>query len=680
MNRKAYASIVTLISPALIFLALSFSTSCDSSSSTHPSGSEAIAMTSGSAQSAAINVPFASPLVVTVTTGTTPVSGAVVTFTAPSTGASGTFAGGANTATTNASGIATSAVFTSNGTTGGYAVSATVAGVATGVNFLLTNTTALVTSSNYSFYLTGLEDSNDGPNFYALAGAVSVDSSGVVVSGEQDYNDASGFTSPQPSGDIIVGGSLRADPSTGLGTLILVTNNLSLGFNGTETLGVQFVNGSHALVIQFDNSATSSGGMDLQTLPSTPGGGYAFTLSGVDPEYQPVVYGGVFSITGTALGTGMLDINDSGDVTTGTTFTGTASAPDSFGRGTISTVSTVASVVTSIPKGHLGLPTSINYYMVGPEAIRIIDVDPYDSAVGSAYGQGGGAFTDASLGTSVFGLQGNSWGFLYAAAGQLTVSAGGIFQGVADIDEQGSSLSAAAISGTYSIASNGYGSLTIPAFLEDASVLGIYATDPTLNLSDPNNKTTGLGGALIADLDEGLVGTGILIPQTDALTTSFTGNYAFGAQVFFDNEGECIVTGGNAVKSNDCGGGPWEFDFVGQGAVTAGAFVGVGLINDQAFFFDGDALDINAPVSGTAVADPLNPGRYTIPLVIAPVDGFPVTFPATIYQADGGQLLWVDVNTNDDEDLFLGSLQQQGSLTGVPAIDKPAAQSKTQKH
>jgi hypothetical protein len=674
MNRKAYASAVTSIVPALILLALSFSTGCSSSSSSTPAGTESIAMTSGSGQSAAINVAFGAPLVATVTTGTTPVNGATVTFTAPTTGASGTFAGGTNTATTNSSGVATSAVFTPNSTTGGYTVTATVSGVTTGVNFLLTNTTALVTSTNYAFYVTGLE-TIDGPNFYALAGSVSVDSNGVVVSGEQDYNDADGITSPQPSGDIIVGGSLRADPTTGQGTLILVTNNLSLGYNGTETLGVQFVNASHALVIQFDNSASSSGSMDLQTLPSTLSGGYAFTLSGVDGEYDTTVFGGVFSITGTTLQNGVFDVNESGDPTLNRAFTGTVSAPDSFGRGTITPV-------TGKGVGPvLDLPETINYYIVGPEALRIIDVDPNDSAVGSAYGQGGGTFSNASLSSSVFGVQGNSWSFLYAAAGQFTVPASGTLEGVGDIDEEGSSASDQAISGTYSIASNGYGGLTIAdKGLEDMSALGIYVTDPALNLSDPNNTTSGLGGALVVDLDESLVGTGILIPQTDTSTASFTGNYAFGAQAFYDSDDGCEIKGDARKPNGDGCGGPWEFDFVGQGSVTAGALAGAALINDRGYFFDGDSLDIGATASGTSVPDGVNAGRYTIPLVVSPVDGSPATFPVTIYQASGGQLLWVDVNENDDEDLFLGSLQQQGSLAEIPGIKKPAVQSQNEKH
>ena len=112
----------------------------------------------------------------------------MVTFELPATGASGTFAGGVNTATTNASGVATSAPFTANGSVGTYTVTATVASGAEPANFSLTNT-----AINFAFYLSGLEVVNGGPNFYALAGSVTVDGNGNVLGGEQDYNDGLGL-------------------------------------------------------------------------------------------------------------------------------------------------------------------------------------------------------------------------------------------------------------------------------------------------------------------------------------------------------------------------------------------------------------------------------------------------------------------------------------------------------
>jgi len=247
---------------------------------------------------------------------------------------------------------------------------------------------------------------------------VTVDGNGNVLGGEQDYNDGVGLLSPQPSGDTILPtpSGLFVDPATGQGTLTMVTNNTSLGQGGFETLGVQFVNANHALIVQFDGSATSSGSLDTQTLSSTLNdGNYAFTLSGVDPEYQPIVLGGVFSITngGTALA-GTFDADDAGATTLATTFSGVITGPDASGRGTIASSA---------------LAVSLNYYVVGPEAIRIIDVDGGDSAAGSVFGQGAGTFSNASLGSSVFGVESNSLGNLYAAAGEFSVPSSGTFAG-----------------------------------------------------------------------------------------------------------------------------------------------------------------------------------------------------------------------------------------------------------
>jgi len=605
-----------------------------------------ITATGGTPQSASVNTTFGAPLVATVLDGgQNPVSGVTVTFEVPSTGASGTFAGGVNTATTNASGVATSASFTANGSVGTYTVTATVASGAEPANFVLTNNPL-----NYAFYLSGLESIDAGPNYYSVAGSVTVDGNGNVLGGEQDYNDGLGLNSPEPSPDNILpgAGALVVDPTTGQGTLTLTTDNSSLGLDGVETLAVQFVNTSHALIMQFDGSATSSGSMDMQTLSSALNdGNYAFTLSGVDVNYDSSVWGGVFSISGGGASlSGTFDLDDTGATNTptmGTAFTGTVTAPDSFGRG-------------SITSAALGI--SLNYYVVGPEVLRIIDVDAGlgDAAVGSVFGQGSGTFSNTSLGNSVFAVQSNSYGSLYGAVGMFSTDApNGTFSGVADDNEYDNAtiVPAAPIAGSYSVGDNGYGSLTITAGdLGDVSVFGIYMTDPALNLNDPNNTSDGLGGALVADLDGfTLNGTGVLVPQTNTSTASFVGNYAFGAQA--DNNSRGPLLG-------------WEFDFVGQGTVSDGALSGAGLVSDPFFIFDNtppDGTDF-AKFSGTATPDPANAGRYTMSLGVT-ITADPA-YTTAIYQADGGQLFWLDENKNGDS-VFLGMLQQQGSLGGLPA-------------
>jgi len=622
-----------------------------------------IAATSGTPQSAPVLASFSAPLVATVVDGNqSPVSGALVTFEVPATGPGGTFAGGVNTAKTNASGVATSAAFTANGSVGTYTVTATVASGAEPANFILTNTPL-----NFSFYLSGLESVN-GPGYYALAGAVTLDGNGNVLGGEQDYNDGNGLTSPEPTPDTILPGTaaLTVNPATGQGTLTLTTNNSSLGASGVETFGVQFVNTNHALIVQFDGSATSSGSMDLQTLSSALNdGNYAFTLSGTGSALESTVFGGVFSISngGTALA-GTFDVDDAGATATptlGIALSGTITAPDAFGRGTISSAA---------------LAISLNYYMVGPEAIRIIDVDTSDSGVGSIFGQGSSTFSNSSLGSSVFGVASNASGNLFAAAGMFTTNSdSGTFTGIADDDEfdNDTIVPAASISGNYSVAANGYGSLTItPGDLGDVSVLGIYMTDPLLNLSDPNNTASGLGGALIADLDganasAALNGTGVLIPQTDTSSASFAGRYAFGAQADYAPH-----------RPNEIG---WEFDFVGRASVEGGALSNApGLVSDPFAFFDSTQSDgtDTARFSGTAVPDPVNAGRYTISTFGIAVAADPVNFNTIIYQASGGQLFWLDEDESD-ESVFLGALEQQGSLNALPAAQRTAAKARSKQ-
>jgi hypothetical protein len=428
--------------------------------------------------------------------------------------------------------------------------------------------------------------------------------------------------------------------------------------SGTETLAVQFVNSNHALIAQFDGSATSSGSMDLQTAKSAADGSFAFTLSGVNSSYFAVGAGGVFSISNGNI-TGTIDMNEPGGLHLDNPITGTITSADSVGRGQI------------IGFNVNGIALALNYYVVGPEVIRIIDVDPGTDpsagnvAVGSAFGQGSGSFSNASLKNSVFAVQGNPWTeIFYAGTGMIVPNAGtGEFTGVADENEEGSVVGAAAIFGTYTIGANGYGSLLITSGgLQDVTSFGLYATDPNLNLLDPNN-TTGGGGALFLDLDPVLAsGSGVVIPQTDSAANSFSGNYAFGAQDY-----------------NSTGALGYEFDYVGEGAVVEGVLTGTGAINDSFGFFSSTAAIYNAvPFSGTAAPDVANPGRYTMaPLDITAISGSKVPFSMAIYQASGGLLFWID---EDASSLSFGTLQQEKTASQVGRHSKKKLTARTQMH
>jgi hypothetical protein len=152
-------------------------------------------------------------------------------------------------------------------------------------------------------------------------------------------------------------------------------------------------------------------------------------------------------------------------------------------------------------------------------------------------------------------------------------------------------------------------------------------------------------------------GTGVAVPQTDTSASSFTGNYALGAQGF--NFFCC------------------EFDFVAAGSVNDGALSGTGLLSDPFLTF-GESTTTNpgSTFSGTPIADPSNSGRYTMfatdptpnPLVMT-VGGTTTDFTVAIYQASGGQLFWLDEDALSGM-AFMGTLQQQGSLNSLPAAKK----------
>jgi len=611
-----------------------------------------LAISGGNNQSATVGTAFGTALVVQVSDSDgNGVQGVSVTFTANTgaTGASGSFTSTSSnieTQPTDANGNATVSDLVANSTTGAFTVKASATGL-TATSFSLTNRLA---PANYSFYVSGNEVINPGPsglNFYTIAGAVDIDvATGNVLGGEQDYNN--GITTT--AFDNITGGQLTVSSSTGQGMLTLITGDASVGVGGTETFAVQFVNTNHALITQFDGTATSSGSMDTRAT-SAPSGNFAYAFAGVDKTYAPKALGGVFKITGTAVA-GVTDQNDSSGVKLNQPFTGTLSAQDAFGRGTLTIT---------------GSNDLISYYVVGPEVIRIIDVSTTQAYVGSAFGQGAGSFTNASLaGNSVFAILDN-WDSA-ATAGQFstsnTSSNPANFAGVGDDNELGNGVGAlgALISGTYSIGSNGYGSLSVTSGnLGSVTTLGVYMTDPTLNLSDPNNTTSGGGGALVLYLDAILLGgAGVLVPQTDTSTASFDNNsYAVGAQ------------NANFFTACFC-----EFDMVAQGSTTAGALSLTGDVSDPFFTLTagGTGLYAGSTFTGTPQG---NAGRYsmlqanTTPNPLAgTINGVAWSFDLAIYQASGGQLFWIEV---DNAGVWLGPIEQMGSLTGLPAARKPAA-------
>jgi hypothetical protein len=675
MSRN-FTSILALILVCLVF---GFLTGCGSSSSTTPPPPAlAIKATSGSGQTATVGDAFTDMLVATVTSNGTAASGVTVTFTSAPGSAGQSCTPSATTGTTASNGTA-SITCTANSAPGAYTVTA-AAGVTATASFTETNTAQKKAPIVLVFYVNGLEISpqfGPGPVYYAIAGAVGFDSSGNILGGEQDYNDGNGFTSPgEPTAPDVIsptGSSMTVNTTTGTGTLILdvSASNPKVGVKGIEKFAVQFVNANHALITQFDGSATSSGSLDLQTATSGAGGNFAFTLSGLDTTNESTVaFGGVFSNSSGAIH-GTYDENDFGKVLLGNTLTATDNGvgADVYGRGSISGF-------TDPNDGDA--PISLVYYIVGPEVLRIIDVDPLDALVGSAYGQGSATTFDSTvLSKDVFGILDNTEDAKFAAAGQLVAAGTAVgtfnatFTGEGDDDEGGTVMATGTpggVAGNYSFSTTvlGYGSMTGITGLGSIHTLGLYATDPTLNLLDPNNTTaTNLGAALVIDLDDFAEGTGIVVPQGTIASdgSDLNHSYGFGAQAY----------AGNGTSPN--GNVGWEFDLVGQGTFASLAFMtGTGgsptpvdISDPFASFVPGMPDEYTAvPIAGTAAA-PDAAGRYAFPSAtpfgVGPVggdNGPTVDFSVVMYEAGPGLVFSIgeDVETGSE---WLGTFQGQSA-------------------
>lgn len=456
--------------------------------------------------------------------------------------------------------VTVTAASTADGT---VKATATISVVPIGSNAMLNGT--------YVFSVGGTDSSGT----YAAAGAIVADGNGNITGGEQDYSDESVQAGPDP-----VAGTYAIGPD-GRGSITLHVANENLPNNGVETFGIALTSSTHALIIQFDGTATSSGQLEAQSAsaldPASISGAFAFTAQGTDLSGRvPLVHGGVLTLsaaTGTITG-GTYYVNDGGSTISSAT-TGTLTAPDAFGRGTLT----------------LSISANFVYYAVQGQVLRLIENDfPYLAAGGVMVGQGpagtSGTFTNASLtGSYVFSeAGGTSFGPL-ALAGQFSADGAGAFtSGVADVNDAGV-VTFAPITGTtrYTIAADGVGTLNLPRSVDQAasvSTLLFFMVSPDINLIDPTSPGGG-GGALVMDYDPGAIASGSIVPQSAG---TFEGNYAVNLQ---------YVT--SAAES----------DWIGQAVAAGGTLTGTVDVNDSGLTVAGLGL------SGTFTADAANPGRWT---------------------------------------------------------------------
>jgi hypothetical protein len=340
-------------------------------------------------------------------------------------------------------------------------------GTGSGTLDLQATVTQAALAGPYAANLSGVDSS--GNPLSTLAG-FTLDASGTMSSGIQDFNDSStAFASLSLSGTVTVGAAGAP------GTAQMVTQTTL----GTMTLDVFPVDASHLKFIETDGKAFLAGDAFPQ-LSSVPAGTNVFTLAGLDyrgTSPVPFVAGG-FLVTdgsGGVSSTSAEDINDAGNVTTQISFSGLYTTTLTNGRTTVA--------LTGFNNGSLASTTTFAAY---PSAggLQLMEIDGSGITSGVAYPQSTPAPALASGQGYGLNLTGsNASGFEEDDIAEFTNNSG-TFTGLVDYNDQGSLNGDKRFSASYAADSSNSGrgqvtssSFNLISYMVDSSTAVFVETD-----------------------------------------------------------------------------------------------------------------------------------------------------------------------------------------------------------
>jgi hypothetical protein len=382
----------------------------------------------------------------------------------------------------------------------------------------------VIADGTYIFHLNGEDTTNSGSPYFA-AGAFTI-KSGAITGGEEDVVDIGGggtFT-------ISSSGSSVSKASDGNIAIVLNTGSSGPGVGGVQTFRGTAVSASRVLISEFDTFAAGTGSLDLQTSQAAPTGGYAFNLGGLDGgnPANALFIGGTLNISGTSLSTSgsVFDYWDGGTVAQKQSFTsGAITAPDSFGRVTISLTPSQAS--GAVEFGVAG-------YIVGTNAIRLVELsnDNLQGALGgNALGQGSntGNFTAAGVGGNgfVFIATGEDINSVANYAGGFSLNADSTVSGVLAYSDTAADQGLTITGGSWTVDPTGRVTLS-----------NVTVSGSTSNITGPFTFQLYLDGnsnALELGLDSFQGTTGPSYLQTSGAVNP--GSYAIAAQGFANANG-----------------------------------------------------------------------------------------------------------------------------------------------
>ncbi len=413
---------------------------------------------------------------------------------------------------------------------------------------------ACVLFGKYVFTWTGFR----GNSAATHTGVINIDSSGFIT-GETDFKNAVRTTAaetviPGAAGNI---GSHCVNIATNTGVIGLQTPSGIYEYIFAVT--PPDANGLiHSARLQLYNAGGDSGSGELTLQDPTalgggaPSGNYAFGLVGVDGQQLHFGTAGRFTATAGALSAGLVDANAT-TALVDAPLTGSASAPDALGRGTL----TLAAGGTS---------TTLAYYIVNAQKLWVADIDtaantPTESGVVTVQtGTAGPTTFDNTVLTSpsilsLWGALGNVDPFTVVELGRLSngvAAAGSSTAGTVDITLQSSDQGAIAsdtltTSQSYTVdPASGRGTLTLVNGtvtrnfviyfdgLADGYLVEVGSASGNAGLLEAQSVPVGgfsatLPGVFIGSTQYAQApGPIILIPQLSLSYGSLSGTYASG--------------------------------------------------------------------------------------------------------------------------------------------------------
>ena len=258
-------------------------------------------------------------------------------------------------------------------------------------------------AGNYVFTLSGLDVGGNAPlsvagAFLANGGSIPVNST-TAPTNTQDVVDVTASTQVVTN-DITLSGTYTTADASGRGTITMTSTPL-----GTINFAYYMIDQTHVNLVEIDNPSTSpllSGQIYSAPAKATAlASGVAFTVGGsAGGNFNPYVAGGVFSVTGTSVGSGgLLDINNNGSNQSaiginGGTYTNSVASGNVPGRYTLS----LTAAKGSSPEFAAYTTT------IGTALLVEIDTNT-DGTTGTAYQQSSPAALTGSFATNLTGVK-----------------------------------------------------------------------------------------------------------------------------------------------------------------------------------------------------------------------------------------------------------------------------------